>query len=99
MMAESTEQRNSGARKQQGVVTNTLSKRRTRRGKRSAGRLGVASERRTGAVSIVALLLTFSVWPPTRCFGGVLGNAWGEFDQALSIFDPAGTYISQPIEK
>jgi len=93
------EQRKSEARKQQGVVTNTLYKRRTRRGKRSAGRLGVASERRTGAVLLLAALLTLSVWPPLRCFGGVLSNAWGEFDQALSIFDPAGTYISQPIEK
>lgn len=45
------------------------------------------------------LLLIVSFYSPTRSFANVLSNAWGEFDQRLSIFDPAGTYLSQPIEK
>ena len=36
---------------------------------------------------------------PTVSAGAGLSDAWSDFDRSLSIFDPAGDYVSQPIEK
>ena len=44
-------------------------------------------------------MLTAALWQPTKGHSSMLGNSWSHVDRALSIFDPAGTYLSQPIEK
>ena len=36
-----------------------------------------------GAHSLLILILTVSLFLPTRSLANVLSNAWGEFDQAL----------------
>jgi hypothetical protein len=47
----------------------------------------------------VVLLLLLAMSVPTVCYSGALSDAWSRFDRAASIFDPVGTYVSQPIEK
>jgi len=47
----------------------------------------------------VVVLTVVPLWRPATCYGGMLGDAWSRFDRALSIFDPVGTHVSQPIEK
>src|SRR5262245_47800001 len=44
------------------------------------------------------LTLPFILWP-TFCHSGVLGDAWSHADRTLSIFDPVGDNVSQPLEK
>jgi hypothetical protein len=45
------------------------------------------------------IVLVALLWQPVPCSGSLLGDTWSRFDRALSILDPAGTYVSQPIEK
>ncbi len=47
----------------------------------------------------VVVLTVVPLWRPATCSGSLLSDEWSHFDRALSIFDPAGTYVSQPIEK
>lgn len=47
----------------------------------------------------VVVLMLGSLWRPAICSGNMLGDAWSHFDRSLSVFDPAGTHVSQPIEK
>ncbi len=47
----------------------------------------------------MVVLTVVPLWRPATCYGGMLGDAWSRFDRALSIFDPVGTHVSQPIEK
>jgi hypothetical protein len=44
-------------------------------------------------------LMGATLWRPTPCSGGMLGDSWSRVDRTLSIFDPVGDYVSQPIEK
>ena len=47
----------------------------------------------------VVVLTVVTLGRPVTCSGSMLNDAWSRFDRSLSIFDPAGTYVSQPIEK
>src|SRR5215471_19852655 len=47
----------------------------------------------------IVVLALVPLWRPAACLGSLLGDEWSRFDRALSIFDPVGTYVSQPIEK
>jgi hypothetical protein len=47
----------------------------------------------------VVVLTIVTLGRPVTCSGSMLNDAWSRFDRSLSIFDPAGTYVSQPIEK
>jgi hypothetical protein len=51
-----------------------------------------------GVVGLVVLSVA-PLWQPAPCHGGMLGDEWSRFDRALSIFDPAGASVSQPIKK
>ena len=47
---------------------------------------------------VFILLVTLLYWP-TLSYGASLRDTWSHIDRTLSIFDPAGDYISQPLEK
>ncbi|MBI3757357.1 MAG: hypothetical protein HY267_05210 [Deltaproteobacteria bacterium] len=51
------------------------------------------------AFSRLSFFLLLLVFWPRFCFSGMLGDAWSRTDRALSIFDPVGDYVSQPLEK
>jgi len=46
-----------------------------------------------------AVLLFLVIYAPTASDGAGLSDAWSDFDRTVSIFDPIGDYVSQPIEK
>jgi len=44
------------------------------------------------------LVLSLLLWPPFA-HSGTLNDAWSHFDRSMSIFDPIGDSVSQPLEK
>lgn len=50
-----------------------------------------------GRVLILLALLPYA-WP-ALCHSDVLEDSWSQFDRALSVFNPAGHYVREPLEK
>ena len=47
----------------------------------------------------VLLFLTLLLYQSTPLYSASLSDTWSTIDRRLSIFDPVGDYVSQPIEK
>jgi hypothetical protein len=49
-------------------------------------------------LKFMILSLSLILWP-MFCHSGMLSDSWSRFDRTMSIFDPVGDTVSQPLEK
>ncbi|MGH8009550.1 MAG: hypothetical protein ACREQ3_21375, partial [Candidatus Binatia bacterium] len=50
-----------------------------------------------GRVFLLLALLSCA-WQPL-CHSDILEHSWSQFDRTLSVFNPAGRYVREPLEK